>query len=128
MAQKVLTVFGVVLLLVGILGFIPGVVTDGKLLGIFTIDSTHNIIHILTGILALVFARMGAGQASVIAKVLGIVYAIVAIVGLVQGDTVLELIGVNLADNILHVVLAVVFLYAGFSKPSATTPVMPMQM
>jgi hypothetical protein len=126
MAQKILMVFGVVLVLVGILGFVPGITNDdGLLLGIFAVDAIHNIIHLASGILAVVFARMGAAQASMFAKILGIVYAIVAVVGLLQGDSVLGIIGVNMADNILHVLLAIVFLYVGFSKSSTSS--MPMQ-
>jgi hypothetical protein len=61
------------------------------------------------------------------AKVFGIVYALVAIVGFVQGDTVLSIISVNGADNVLHVVLAIVFLWLGFSKGSSSSSSMPMQ-
>lgn len=123
MAQKILMIFGVILVIVGVLGFIPGITNDdGKLLGIFTVDTLHNIIHLASGILAIAFARMSAGQASMFAKILGIVYALVAILGLLDGSSVLGLIDVNMADNVLHVLLAVVFLYGGFSKSSSQAP------
>ena len=47
-------VFGVVFVLVGILGFVPGITSGGHLLGIFEVDTTHNIIHLISGILAFV--------------------------------------------------------------------------
>jgi hypothetical protein len=121
MTQKVLTVLGVILILVGILGFF-----NDPVLGIFEVDAVHNIIHLATGILAVIFAR-NSGQAMMFAKVFGIVYALVAIVGFVQGDTVLSIISVNGADNVLHVVLAIVFLWLGFSKGSSSSSSMPMQ-
>ncbi|NCN52258.1 DUF4383 domain-containing protein [Candidatus Parcubacteria bacterium] len=111
--KKLAQVFGVVFLLIGILGFVPGITTTGHLLGIFEVDILHNVIHILTGILALVFA---GSAAKMFFKVFGIVYLIVTVVGFVQGDTVLGLIGVNLADNVLHLVVAAVALYVGFKK------------
>ncbi len=115
-------VFGAVLLLVGILGFVPALVTDGNLLGIFAIDGTHNVIHILSGVVGLA-AGFAAGNryARLYALVFGIVYAIVTIVGFVQGTTVLGLIPVNLADNLLHTLIAISALgvYFASSSPSA---------
>ena len=107
-------VFGVVFLVVGILGFVPGITSDGHLLGIFEVDTTHNVIHVLSGILALL-AGMGAGTyARLYFKVFGVVYALVTVLGFVQGDNVLGLIGVNMADNILHLVIALLALWIGF--------------
>ena len=62
-------VVGAVFLLVGILGFIPGVtssygslafaghMSEAKLLGIFQVSILHNIVHILFGIAGLVDLR-----------------------------------------------------------------------
>ncbi len=111
--KNLAVVFGVVFLAVGILGFVPGVTTsDGLLLGIFQVSPLHNAIHILSGIAALLGAKSDQ-YAKMYFLVFGTVYALVAIVGLVQGNTVLGLIDVNPADNILHVVLAVAILGAG---------------
>lgn len=112
--------FGVVFLAVGVLGFVPGITNDDDLLlGIFQVGALQNVIHLLSGAAALLAAKTEAyGQ--LYFKVFGAVYAIVAIVGIVQGDTVLGLFDVNAAENILHVVLAVAFLGIGFGlKPSA---------
>ncbi len=116
--KNLAVVFGIVFLAIGILGFVPGVTTsDGLLLGIFQVSPLHNAIHILSGIAALLGAKSDQ-YAKMYFLVFGTVYALVAIVGLVQGNTVLGLIDVNPADNILHVVLAVAILGAGlFIKP-----------
>ncbi len=117
MLKKLSTVFGVVFLAIGVLGFVPGVTTaDGLLLGIFQVSPLHNVIHILSGVAALL-AMKSEDYAQLYFRVFGAVYALVAIVGLVQGTTVLGLIDVNAADNILHVVLAVAILGIGFGVP-----------
>lgn len=112
MVSKLAWVFGIVFLVVGVLGFVPGITTDGMLLGIFEVDTLHNIIHLLSGVLAI--AAVLAGRPKIYFQVFGVVYALVAVVGFIQGDTVLGLISTNMADHVLHVVLAVALLYVGF--------------
>ncbi|PYL96244.1 MAG: DUF4383 domain-containing protein, partial [Verrucomicrobia bacterium] len=45
--------FGIVFLAVGILGFVPGVTSDVNgmpmLLGIFHVNTAHNLVHIVSG-------------------------------------------------------------------------------
>ena len=133
MLQKLAWIFGIVLLAIGILGFVPGITSDGMLLGIFQVDALHNVIHLLSGALA-IGAAMGAGAyARLYFQVFGVVYALVTVVGFVQVDTVLGFITVNMADNLLHVLIAAVALYAGFamkdnamSAPSGMQGGMPM--
>ncbi len=117
MVNSAAMVFGVVFLLIGVLGFVPGITQDGDpklLLGIFAVDALHNIIHIASGVLALIAAR-SAAYAKTYFQVFGIVYALVTVAGFVQGDTVLGLIPTNLADNLLHLVIAASALYLGFA-------------
>ena len=121
MTQKLTWAFGVVLTLVGIAGFVPGLTDRGILLGIFHVDSLHSIIHIVSGLAALA-AAWGMYSSRLYFQVFGVVYAVVAVVGFVQGDTVLGIIGVNMADNLLHVVIAAIALYTGFMLKE--TPVM----
>ena len=127
MIKTLAMVFGVVFLAVGILGFVPGVTNDDDLLlGIFKVGVLHNIVHIASGVVALL-AAIKADYAKLYFRVFGVVYAVVAVVGLVQSDTVLGLIPINTADNVLHVVLAVAILAIGFglpddsAKPSTTS-------
>lgn len=122
MITKLSWVFAIVFILVGVLGFVPGITTNGHLLGIFEVDTLHNIIHLVTGLLFAYAATAGESMGRMIFKVVGVVYAIVAIVGLIQGDTVLGLISTNMADHILHVVLAVVILYIGFGMKEKSAP------
>jgi lysylphosphatidylglycerol synthetase-like protein (DUF2156 family) len=108
LAKLYATVLGAVLTVVGILGFIPGLAPGGNLLGIFAIDPLHNVIHILSGVVGLAVAFSARGAYSrYYALIFGLVYALVTVIGFVQGTTVLGLINVNLADNILHLLIAV---------------------
>lgn len=110
MAKKVVKIFGWVLLLVGILGFF-----NNPILGIFAVDTIHNIIHVVSGLVAIMMAGKGESSAKTFAKVFGAVYALVAILGFLSSDDmILGLISANSADHWLHVALAVVFLAVGF--------------
>lgn len=120
MLKKIALAFGAIFTLIGILGFVPGITsTDATgmqlLLGLFMVDTIHNSIHIASGLAGL-SAASSEGNAKWYLRVTGIVYAIVAVIGLVQGDTVLGLFDVNFADNLLHVGLALGLLGAGFGN------------
>ena len=122
--KMVLTLLGVVFVVVGLLGFV-----NDPVLGVFEVDMLHNVIHILSGILALAAVGMGADIMRLYAKVFGVVYALVGVVGFVMpGDMILGLFEANLADDLLHVALAAVLLYVGFvmkegdsTMPTTTT-------
>lgn len=108
-------VFGWVLLILGVLGFVPGITTDGHLLGIFDVNTLHNLVHLISGLAALYLASKGEAQAQLFFKVFGVIYGLVAVLGFFGGDAmVLGLISNNAADTWLHVVIAVVALWLGF--------------
>ena len=120
MVKKAALLFGVVFLVIGVLGFVSIFTPQDSngmplLLGVFMVGAIHNIIHIASGIAALIGSR-SERYATTYFKVFGIVYALVTVVGFVQTDTVLGLISVNLADNFLHLAIAAVSLYLGFGN------------
>src|SRR3712207_5565947 len=110
-AQLYAYLVGAVLVLAGILGFIAdsafdtGNGIDGdKLLGIFEVNGIHNLVHIGSGLLLLAVApKRATARAGVLA--FGAVYAIVTVIGLIDGEDVLGLLPVNPADNVLHIAL-----------------------
>ncbi len=115
MLKKMANVFGWVLLILGVLGFVPGITTDGHLLGIFDVNTLHNLVHLISGLAALYLASKGEAQAQLFFKVFGVIYGLVAVLGFFGGDAmVLGLISNNAADTWLHVVIAVVALWLGF--------------
>src|SRR5690349_17866564 len=105
-------IFGIIFLVVGVLGFVPGITQDGMLLNLFMVNTAHNIVHILTGLAALLAASR-QDYSRLFFQVLGFLYGLVTILGFaLNGD--LFIMQVNTADNILHLVIAVVSLYLGF--------------
>jgi len=117
--------FGIVLLAVGVLGFVPGVTSGGLLLGIFSVDMMHNIVHLLTGVLG-IGAGMGSGAyARAYFKVFGVVYALVALLGFAMSGMVLGMM-MNMADNVLHVAIAALALWVGFAMKDSHAPMAAM--
>jgi hypothetical protein len=131
-AQWYSLVAGAVLLLVGILGFLVeanfdfGSDVEGDSLLGFEINGTHNLVHLASGALGLLAFRR-RDTAKTFALAFGAVYLVVAIIGLIQGDHVLGIIPVNGADHVLHLLLALAGLGAGFvsrgDRSSADTTV-----
>jgi hypothetical protein len=115
--------FGVVFLVIGILGFVPAVTKDEMLLGIFHVNAAHNCVHLLSGVVALICGMMGVGASRVYFKIFGPVYGVVAVLGFLNpGDTMLlGLISNNMAVTWLHVAIAAVSLLIGFMPASRET-------
>jgi hypothetical protein len=111
--------FGAVLLLVGLLGFVSPLVPDMKLLGIFQVDALHNVVHVVTGIGALLAANAGLKASKMFFQIFGVVYALVTILGFLTGMGLFVLIPVNMADNFLHLAISALSLYVGFGMKTA---------
>lgn len=126
LAKLYAMVLGAVLTLVGILGFVPGLAPGGNLLGIFAIDPAHNIVHLLSGIvgLAVAFTAKGA-YARWYALIFGVVYGLVTVIGFIQGNTVLGIINVNVADNLLHTAITIASLAVYFLTANSTGQATP---
>ncbi len=108
-AQLYCLLGGAALLLAGLAGFIAepsfGDADErGKLL-LFDVNGWHNVVHILSGVVLLAAASKWR-TAKAVALGFGVVYGLVAVIGLIQGDSVLGIIPINGADNVLHVGLA----------------------
>ena len=122
MAKTLALLFGVVFLLIGILGFVPAVAPNEMLLNIFHVNAAHNAVHLLTGIAALLCGMAGIGASKIFFKIFGVVYGLVAVLGFVVGDgMLLGLISNNMAVTWLHVAIAVVSLIIGFAPGGETT-------
>lgn len=123
MAKTMAVLFGLVFLVVGILGFVPAVTKDQMLLGIFHVNAAHNAVHLASGVVALLCGMAGVGASRLYFRIFGLVYAAVAIMGFLNpGDTMLlGLISNNTADTWLHVGIAAVSLLLGFMPASAET-------
>jgi Domain of unknown function (DUF4383) len=112
-------VVGAVFLLVGVLGFIPGITTNygamtlaghesgAMLLGVFQVSVLHNIVHLLFGAAGIAMARTDR-MARLFLLGGGIVYLLLWIYGLViDMNTGANFVPFNSADNWLHLILGV---------------------
>jgi hypothetical protein len=110
MIKNLYYALGAVLLVVGLMGF-----AQNPILGLFEVNTLHNVIHLATGLALLAAAMKGDAAIAMCSKILGVVYAIVAVLGFATGN-IFGLMDVNMPDNGLHLLLALVFLYVGFMK------------
>lgn len=129
--QKLAALFGVVFIILAILGFIaPGGMamqpadpaTAGKIIGMFPVNLLHNIVHLLFGIWGLAASRSWGGSKSYFTTV-GVIYIVLAIVGYFSPDGfgLVPLAGANIG---LHGALGVVMLLIGVTtKPAATATI-----
>jgi hypothetical protein len=114
--QNVARLVGIVFLVVGIAGFIPGITTnlydglefagnDGnaELLGLFQVSILHNIVHGLFGIAGLALAATPGGARSFLVGG-GAIYIVLWLLGILGGA---DWIPSNRADDWLHLVLGV---------------------
>ena len=114
-------------LLVGILGFVPGITTHygsmsfaghgsgAKLLGIFQVSILHNLVHLLFGISGLVLAKTAEGSRTFLVGG-GAVYLVLWVVGLVGA---LGWLPANGADNWLHFAFGAVLVGLGVAARRA---------
>lgn len=115
MLQAIAMIFGAIIFVVGLLGFYPPAMEGSNLLGIFAVNPFHNIIHILTGVVAFGCGYKSEELSRVFFRIFGIVYGIVTLLGLFYMDQpILGLIANNMADVILHLVISAVSIYLGF--------------
>jgi hypothetical protein len=119
-------VVGAVFLVVGVLGFVPGITTnydsmsfaghqsDAKLLGIFEVSVLHNIVHLLFGVAGLLLSRR-ADSAFAYLVGGGAIYLVLWIYGLaVDEGADANFVPLNDADNWLHLVLGLGMIALGF--------------
>jgi hypothetical protein len=124
MAKRICTILGAVLLLVGVVGFV-----NHDLMGTH-LSTTHNLVHIISGALALYLGLKGTlGAARTFCLVFGAVYLLLGVAGFLFGGqgtpgvpgpadsrllkvlpNVLEL---GTVDHVIHILLGILFLIGG---------------
>jgi len=121
--KKIAIIFGVVFVAMGVLGWIPAISPGGKLLGLFDVNAAHNLVHLATGVVAIVCGAASEKASRLFFQIFGVIYAVVAALGFFYGDQpLLGMVSNNGATTLLHVVRAVVALYLGFAMKSTETP------
>lgn len=122
------TVFGVVFLLVGLVGFFPSPPAPGApplamehghglALGLFPVNTLHNLVHILFGAVGLLAAAGMLLTARVYFQILAVVYALLAVLGLLPAtQTTFGLIPIYGNDVWLHALIAAASAVIGFTN------------
>lgn len=126
--QSAALVVGLVLLLVGILGFIPGITSnydelkfaghnsDAQLLGLFDTSILLNLVYLLLGVAGLALARTYEGARRYLIGG-GVIYLALFLYGAIWGadESSANFIPVNWADNVLNLVLGTGMILAGLA-------------
>ena len=118
--QKAARLVGIVFILVGILGFIPGITDDapgdfagedspGSLLGVFQTSILHNLVHLLFGVAGLLLSRTWEGSRNFLIGG-GAVYLLLFLAGMAG---VMDWLPADDTDDWLHLALAVTMLGLG---------------
>ena len=117
--RRAATGIGVIFLLIGVLGFVPGVTSnfgglsvaghqsDARLLGVFQVSVLHNGVHLLFGVAGLAMSRTVTGARTFLVGG-GAIYLVLWLYGLVVDQrSAANFVPVNGADNWLHLLLGV---------------------
>ncbi|WP_205326088.1 DUF4383 domain-containing protein [Glycomyces sp. YM15] len=132
--QMIAMVVSLVFILVGVLGFIPGVTSgfdsmsfaghhsEARLLGVFEVSVLHNLVHLLFGIVGFLMIRSISGAVTYLITG-GAIYLVLWLYGmLIDLDSSANFIPVNDADNWLHLGLGIgmVGFGAAFARSAKT--------
>jgi hypothetical protein len=121
MVQKLARILGIVLIAVGVLGFVPQAVTDGKLLGIFPVNGVHNGVHIGLGLWGVLAASSVAASINYL-RGQALIYAVLTVMGLLPATNMLfGLAPLHGADVGLHAALAAISAWGGWGLAKQTT-------
>lgn len=128
MVRKFALYFGIVYLAVGIVGFLPFLggsynLDSKNLLGIFTVNIMHNIVHLVIGIAGIAMSGSVA-QATLFAKVFGIVLLAVGVIGIFNIPAFASggLLPIGGVDVLLHLVTGALAVYFGFMAKEEVVP------
>lgn len=127
LARGWITIAGISLVAAGLLGFIDNPLVGSQPGALFLTGTVHNLVHVVTGLLALyiAFGLKGEMQANAVIG-FGILYAVIFVVVVLSNNLFgLFQYPANAGDHFLHGALAVVSLAVGWmARNSAMTPTM----
>ena len=130
--RTVARVFGIIYVVIGILGFIPGILQAappdaphlslaaayGRLLGLFPVNVLHDLVHIAVGAWGIA-AAASLVRARAFFKAIAIIFAVLTILGLIGAtNTVFGLVPLYSHDIWLHALTAILGAYFGYAAPA----------
>ena len=129
-------VFGIVFVLAGASGFIPGLLHPvpagappltvasgyGFILGLLPVNILHNLVHVLFGVLGII-AFAGVFSPRLYAQIVAISYGLLVILGFLPAtNTLFGLVPIYGNDIWLHLVLGAIAAYFGFRHEGEIIP------
>ena len=100
---------GVILLLVGVLGFTHLLDSLGAHL-----SPVHNLLHIISGVISVYFGFAGSlGGAKSFCTIFGLLYLALGIIGLVMGELTLGPLMLGKVDHGIHLIVGAAYLFGG---------------
>jgi hypothetical protein len=123
-------VIGVIFLAIGVLGFIPALLSappahapqvgvtafHGYLFGLFPVNVLHNLVHIAIGVWGIAASRQMV-SARTFAKALAIIYGVFAVMGLIPMlNTLFGLVPLHGHVIWLHALTAIIAAYFGWAR------------
>ena len=133
--QRASLVIGIIFVVVGILGFIPGITSNydqmllighdsgALLLGVFQVSILHNLVHLLFGVAGIALARTATAARNFLIWG-GVIYLVLWLYGLfIDQDAAANFVPMNTADNWLHLGLGVVMIVLGVALGRGRTNV-----
>ncbi|MFC4425950.1 DUF4383 domain-containing protein [Deinococcus navajonensis] len=121
--RKVSLAFGAVYLLIGLLGFVPGITVpshrmggmagEGLLLGLFAVNALHNVAHLILGAV-LVWAGTRAAHPFAVNRYMAGVFLLLFVGSFIA--PVVEGVSLNPPDSVLHLASAMLTGYLGFQR------------
>jgi hypothetical protein len=118
--QRVAQIFGIGFLLIALVGFLssgtsmdPHTMTAPRALGLFPVNTLHNLVHAIFGVWGLLASR-GFRASRNYAQVSGVIYVLLAVLGYVapNGFGLLPLGG---NDILLHAIIGIPLAIVGFT-------------
>ncbi|WP_425956096.1 DUF4383 domain-containing protein [Xylanimonas sp. McL0601] len=112
-------VVGGVFIVVGLLGFTvsghhDAVGHDGGTLVLFQLNVLHNLVHLAVGAVLVAAAVAGRRAARAANVAIGVVYFALGVAGwFISGDNPLNVIALDSADNVLHLVVGAALIGVG---------------
>jgi hypothetical protein len=127
-ARSFALIFGILYLGAGLLGLMPGMLRQpplnapplgfdvmyGVVLGLFTVNMLHTLVHLAIGAWGL-WAFMGHASATFFARGVAVLYGVLGVMGLIPGlNTVFGLVPLHGHDVWLHLGTAAIAAYVGW--------------
>jgi hypothetical protein len=129
------TVLGAAFILAGVAGFFPSPIPVdapplhlehgyGLALGLLPVNTVHNIVHLLFGVLGLAAGRGAIMSATAYAQMVAVAYGLLVVLGLLPAtNTTFGYIPIYGNDVWLHAAIAIAAGIFGFGRPAAAMPV-----